>query len=70
MGRIQHRDEPRVFVLSGDREFDEGSNYEVMSFTGRTNLDRLTVMALDDGTAGHGRQAVCSRRVGRSARPW
>nr|P46374.1 RecName: Full=Ferredoxin fas2 [Rhodococcus fascians]AET25214.1 putative dual protein [Rhodococcus fascians D188]CAA82742.1 ferredoxine [Rhodococcus fascians D188] len=52
--RIQNRHAPRVFVLIGDGEFDEGSNHEAMAFAGRARLNQLTVIVLDNGTASMG----------------
>ncbi|MGI5460894.1 thiamine pyrophosphate-dependent enzyme [Streptomyces sp. CA-249302] len=60
--RIQGRTKPRVFVLIGDGEFDEGSNHEAMAVAGRMRLDRLTVIALDNGTASHGWPGGIHRR--------
>jgi transketolase len=60
--RVQRRREPRVFVLIGDGEFDEGSSHEAMAFAGRAKLDQLTVIALDNGTASQGRPDGIDRR--------
>jgi transketolase len=45
---------PRVFVLVGDGELDEGSNHEAIAFAGATNLDRLNVVVVDNSTSTHG----------------
>jgi transketolase len=52
--RAQNRVEPRVFVLTGDGELDEGSNHEAIALAGRLNLDRLTAVVVDNGSASHG----------------
>ena len=52
--RIQERRGPRVFVLIGDGEFDEGSTHEAMAFAGRMKLDQLVAVVVDNGTASHG----------------
>jgi transketolase len=46
--------EPRVFVLIGDAELDEGSNHEAIAFAGAAGLDRLHVVAIDNSSATHG----------------
>jgi transketolase len=52
--RAQNRDRPRVFVLVGDGELDEGSNHEAIALASRFGLDRLTAIAIDNGSASHG----------------
>jgi len=52
--RAQNRHKPRVFVLVGDGELDEGSNHEAIALAGRLGLDRLTAIAVDNGSASHG----------------
>jgi transketolase len=52
--RAQNRDKPRVFVLVGDGELDEGSNHEAIALAGRLDVDRLTAIAIDNGSASHG----------------
>jgi transketolase len=52
--RAQNRDKPRVFVLVGDGELDEGSNHEAIALAGRLNFDRLTAIVIDNGSASHG----------------
>ncbi len=44
----------RVYVLVGDGELDEGSNWEAIQYAGRTGLDRLTVVAVDNSSATFG----------------
>jgi transketolase len=59
--RAQGRD-ARVVVLVGDGELDEGSNHEAIAAAGRHNLDRLTVVAIDNGSASHGWPGGIARR--------
>ncbi|QVQ51394.1 transketolase [Spiractinospora alimapuensis] len=46
--------EPRVFVLVGDAELDEGSNLEAIQLAGRLELGGLTTIVIDNGSATHG----------------
>ena len=43
-----------LYVLVGDGELDEGSNWEAIQYAGRVGLDRLTVVAVDNSSATHG----------------
>jgi transketolase len=52
--RAQNRDKPRVFVLVGDGELDEGSNHEAIALASRLSLDHLTAIVIDNGSASHG----------------
>nr|WP_241826890.1 thiamine pyrophosphate-dependent enzyme [Streptomyces graminilatus] len=63
--RIQRRLGPRVFVLIGDGEFDEGSNHEAMVLAGRMGLDRIVVVVVDNGTASHGWPGGIEQRFAR-----
>lgn len=45
---------PRVFVLTGDAELDEGSGHEAIAFAGRAGLDRLHAIVVDNASASHG----------------
>src|SRR5439155_21279485 len=45
---------PRVFVLLGDAELDEGSNHEAIPYAGATGLDSLTAIVVDNQSATHG----------------
>lgn len=45
---------PRVWVLLGDAELDEGSNHEAIAFAGRTGLDRLHAVVIDNDSASLG----------------
>ena len=62
--------EPRVFVLLGDGELDEGSNHEAMALAGRLGLERLTTVLIDNRfvlvrVAGRPRQALRNGGLGR-----
>lgn len=45
---------PRVYVLLGDAELDEGSNHEAIAYAGATGLDSLTAVVIDNRSATHG----------------
>jgi transketolase len=46
--RAQGLLKPRVFVLLGDAELDEGSNHEAIAFAGAIGLDSLTAIVVDN----------------------
>jgi len=46
--------EPRVFVLIGDAELDEGSNHEAIAYAGAAGLPNLTVVVIDNQSASWG----------------
>ena len=60
--RAQNLTTPRVFVLVGDGELDEGSNHEAIALAGRMNLTNLTAVAVDNGSASHGWPGGIARR--------
>jgi transketolase len=43
----------RVFVLVGDGELDEGSNWEAAQYAGRAGLENLTAVVIDNDSATH-----------------
>jgi transketolase len=43
-----------IWVLLGDGELDEGSNFEAISYAGRSGLARLHVVVIDNHSASHG----------------
>jgi transketolase len=45
---------PRVYVLVGDAELDEGSNHEAIAYAGAIGLANLTVIVIDNQSATHG----------------
>jgi transketolase len=60
--RAQGRTKPRVVVLVGDGELDEGSNHEAIVLAARRNLDRLTVVAIDNSSSSYGWPGGIARR--------
>ena len=52
--RAQGLLDPRVYVLLGDAELDEGSNHEAIAYAGATGLDSLTAVVVDNSSATHG----------------
>ncbi|MER6396778.1 thiamine pyrophosphate-dependent enzyme [Kitasatospora sp. NPDC059973] len=63
--RAQGLDDPAVWVLLGDAEFDEGSNHEALAFAGAYGLDRLHVVVIDNSSATHGwRGGIAARFAG------
>jgi transketolase len=52
--RAQDRLAPRVFVLVGDAELDEGSNHEAIAVAARMRLAALTAVVVDNSSASHG----------------
>ncbi len=45
---------PRVFVLVGDAELDEGSNSEAVVYAGAVGLPNLIVVAVDNASSSYG----------------
>jgi transketolase len=45
---------PRVYVLVGDAELDEGSNSEAIVYAGAVGLPNLTVVAVDNQSSSWG----------------
>ncbi|MGH8869562.1 MAG: transketolase [Actinomycetes bacterium] len=45
---------PRVVVLVGDGELDEGSNHEALAYAGAAGLDGLTAVVVDNASSTHG----------------
>jgi transketolase len=45
---------PRVFVLLGDAELDEGTNHEAIAYAGSIGLANLTVIVVDNQSSRHG----------------
>ncbi|MGW5875505.1 thiamine pyrophosphate-dependent enzyme [Nocardiopsis terrae] len=60
--RRADRTEPRVVVLVGDGELDEGSNHEAIAAAGRLGADNLTVVVIDNASAEHGWPGGVGRR--------
>lgn len=51
---VQGRTQPRVVVLVGDGELDEGSNAEAIQYAARAGLGNLTAAVIDNESARHG----------------
>jgi transketolase len=49
--RAQGRLTPRVYVVTGDAELDEGSNQEAIAYAGIAGLDSVTAVVLDNHSA-------------------
>ncbi|MFC4018640.1 transketolase [Micromonospora sp. GCM10011542] len=52
--RAQGLLKPRVYVLLGDAELDEGANHEAIAYAGATGLANLTAIVVDNSSATHG----------------
>jgi transketolase len=52
--RAQGLARPRVFVLVGDAELDEGSNAEAIAVAAALNLNSLTAVVVDNSSSSHG----------------
>ena len=52
--RAMANPDPRVVVLVGDAELDEGSNHEAIAVAGRMGLARLTAVVVDNTSSTHG----------------
>ncbi|MFJ5114322.1 transketolase [Streptomyces sp. NPDC088551] len=52
--RAQGLTDPRVWVLIGDAELDEGSNHEALAYAGPAGLDQLHTLVIDNASATYG----------------
>ncbi|MFF6906826.1 thiamine pyrophosphate-dependent enzyme [Streptomyces sp. NPDC012389] len=52
--RAQGLTDPRVWVLVGDAELDEGSNHEAIAHAGPAGLEQLHTVVIDNASATHG----------------
>jgi transketolase len=52
--RAQGLMSPRVFVLLGDAELDEGTNHEAIAYAGSIGLPNLTAIVIDNQSSSHG----------------
>lgn len=52
--RARGQYQPRVVVLLGDAELDEGSNHEAIAAAGRLGLGQLSAVVVDNSSATHG----------------
>ncbi|MFD6532061.1 transketolase [Streptomyces sp. NPDC060184] len=60
--RAQGRTDPRVWVLVGDAELDEGSNHEALAFAGPSGLEQLHTVVIDNASATYGRPGGIAAR--------
>ncbi|GAA1912981.1 transketolase [Streptomyces sodiiphilus] len=60
--RAQGRRGPRVWVLVGDAELDEGSNHEAIAYAGSSRLAALHVLVIDNASASHARPGGMTAR--------
>jgi transketolase len=60
--RAQRLSRPKVVVLVGDAELDEGSNHEAIALAGRESMDQLTTVVIDNSSATHGWPGGIARR--------
>ncbi|MCX4562670.1 transketolase [Streptomyces sp. GTA36] len=51
--RAQGLGDPRVWVLVGDAELDEGSNHEAIAYAGPAGLDQLHTVVIDNSSASY-----------------
>jgi transketolase len=51
-----------VYVLVGDAELEEGSNWEAVQYAGRVGLSRLTTIVVDNHSSTHGWPGGIGRR--------
>ncbi|GAA3482578.1 transketolase [Streptomyces yanii] len=52
--RAQGLTQPRVWVLIGDAELDEGSNHEAIAYAGPAGLEQLHTLVIDNASATFG----------------
>ncbi|MGW1894664.1 transketolase [Streptomyces sp. NPDC002004] len=60
--RAQGLSGPRVWVLVGDAELDEGSNHEAIAFAGPAGLEQLHTVVIDNASASHARRGGIAAR--------
>jgi transketolase len=60
--RAQRLSRPKVVVLLGDAELDEGSNHEAIALAGREAMDQLTAVVIDNSSSTHGWPGGIARR--------
>ncbi|MER5495636.1 transketolase [Streptomyces sp. NPDC002561] len=60
--RAQGLTDPRVWVLIGDAELDEGSNHEAIAYAGPAGLEQLHTVVIDNTSASHGRPGGIAAR--------
>ncbi|MEU9849442.1 transketolase [Streptomyces sp. NPDC047985] len=60
--RAQGLSDPRVWVLVGDAELDEGSNHEAIAYAGPAGLEQLHTVVIDNASASHARPGGIAAR--------
>ncbi|MFI6728357.1 transketolase [Streptomyces sp. R-74717] len=60
--RAQGLTDPRVWVLIGDAELDEGSNHEALAYAGPAGLEQLHTLVIDNASASYGRPGGIAAR--------
>ncbi len=60
--RAQGLTGPRVWVLTGDAELDEGSNHEAIAYAAPAGLDQLHTVVIDNASASYGRPGGIAER--------
>jgi transketolase len=60
--RAQGLTDPRVWVLIGDAELDEGSNHEALAYAGPAGLEQLHTVVIDNASASHTRPGGIAAR--------
>ncbi|OKJ94649.1 transketolase [Streptomyces sp. CB03234] len=60
--RAQGLTDPRVWVLIGDAELDEGSNHEAIAYAGPAGLEQLHTLVIDNSSATFGRPGGIAAR--------
>ncbi|MEU3216980.1 transketolase [Streptomyces sp. NPDC006971] len=60
--RAQGLADPRVWVLVGDAELDEGSNHEAIAYAGLAGLEQLHTVVVDNASASHARPGGIAAR--------
>lgn len=60
--RAQRLTGPRVWVLTGDAELDEGSNHEAIAYAGPAGLEQLHTVVIDNASATYGRPGGIAAR--------
>ncbi|MEU7645310.1 transketolase [Streptomyces huasconensis] len=54
--------DPRVWVLVGDAEMDEGSNHEAVAYAGPAGLEQLHALVIDNASASYARPGGIAAR--------
>jgi transketolase len=60
--RAQGLTDPRVWVLIGDAELDEGSNHEAVAYAGPAGLEQLHTVVIDNASASYARPGGIAAR--------